>query len=717
MNKFFCYAVKFSKLMSEIRLFGRALTKAIRVAIMFGASATATISAITFAAEEGIKEAERIQVTGSRITRGDLESALPITSISSAAIKATGLRDVAAVIAQMPFNSQGSFIGAAGGGDANHSASGLRGLGAKRTLTLINGKRIAPSATNFGEATNLNLIPLEAVERIDILRDGASSIYGSDAIGGVINIILKRDFEGLVLKVDAGRPSHESGDENAFAITLGTASSKGSSLIILEHREWEGIRYGTRAPVLNADWDTGYLISFDAPEGNYYPLDANGFQNGPYVAGDCPDDRKIPNGNGEICGYNDLEGKNYRPGRIKDSFFGNFTYNITDNLYWQTEVMAMRDTTNTASGSVWNGENGTFMDANNPNNPTNGTAGATDIVVETLLVGVADREADFDSNVYHFGSTLTWELNAGTFEFFGNASRQDINVVREHYILPDKFDIAVRAGLYNPFMLGGDATTETLNSFLHTNTRRAVTTTKSVGVLWNAESDFSLSGGNIAYSVGAEWQDYHFEDKLDRQSSPGGGAFPTFGGNSSGDRTYWAAYGELALPVMTDFTITLASRYDKYSIPDEGQLSSSINARYQALANLVVRASFSQGFRAPGVDDLLSEESLSFNSVTDPIFCDTLTPTQQAGDPFCSNGEQIEQRSKGNSNLKPETSDQFSAGVVWDITESVDLTLDYYNIKINDQVQFLGAQSVVDIETAGLLNAFDPEVIPKEINL
>jgi len=689
------------------------VAKAVRLGMIFGASVAAAISAPAFSAEEeeSAESVERIQVTGSRISRGDMESALPVTIISAQDIQATGLPSIGAVIAQMPFNSQGSFVSKAGSSAGNHSSSGLRGLGSNRTLTLINGKRIAPSASFGGESTNLNLIPIEAVARIDILRDGAGAIYGSDAMGGVINIILKKDFEGLILKVDAGRPTQDSGDEDGFSLTLGTTSDKGSSLIVLEHKEWEGIRYGTRAPVLNADWSIPYnRSSLYAPEGNYHSVDADGNKNGDWVAGDCAEDRKIAIGAGERCGYSFLDGKNFIPGRIKDSFFGNFTYNIADNLVWQTEVMAMRDTTNTAGTSVWT-PGGTFMGADNPNNPTYGTAGATDIQAYTRLVGVADRETDFDSNVYHFGSTLTWELDAGVLEFFTNASRQDINLVQEHYILRDKYDEAVDAGLYNPFVQGGEATTETLNSFLHTNTRRAVTVTQSVGAIWASELDLELSGGNIAYSAGGEWQDYRFEDKLDRQSSPGGGASPTFGGNSGGARTYWAAFGELDLPVTEDLTIKIASRYDKYSLPDEGQLSSAINARYQALDNLVIRASFSQGFRAPSIDDLLSEEALSFNSVTDPIFCATLTPEEQAGNDFCTTGEQIERRSEGNPNLQPETSEQISLGVVWDITESLALTVDYYDIEISDQVQFLLAQDVVDLEAAGLLHTFDPEAI------
>jgi iron complex outermembrane receptor protein len=687
------------------------LAKSVRLAIAFGAAATALPTAQAFAAEE--ETIEKIQVTGSRISQTDMESALPVTVISTEDIQATGLADVGSVIAQMPFNTQGSFVSAAGSSATNHSSSGLRGLGSNRTLTLINGKRIAPSATFGGESTNLNLIPIEAVERIDILRDGAASIYGSDAIGGVINVILKDDYEGLSFKTSFGRPSGETGDEDSFSFTVGSNGEKGSSLFIFEHKEWEGIKYGTRAPVLNADFELPYnRSSLYAPEGNYFPIDAEGNQSGPWVPGNgsnCPADRIVDLGaGGQRCGYAFLDGKNFIPARTKDSVFGNFTYSVSDTIEWQTEVMALRDTTNTAGTSVWT-PGGIDIAADNPVNPTFGTANATDIRAYTRLVGVADRSTDFDTTTFHLGSTLSFEFDSGFLDITASASRQDVNLRQEHYIFRDKFDEAVEAGLYNPFVLGGNASEETLNSFLHTNTRKAFTATRQIGANWAAETDIELDGGNIQYAVGAEWQDYRFADELDRQSSPGGSAFPTFGGNSGGERSYWAAFGEVDIPVTEDINVKAATRYDKYSLPDEGQLSSSVNIRYQATEDLVLRASYSQGFRAPSIDDLLSEEALSFNRVTDPIYCATLTDPSSSD--FCGDGEQIERVSSGNSNLGPETSDQYSVGVVWDIIEGTSIVLDLYDIQINDQVQFLGAQDVVDLEVAGLLGDFDNNAI------
>ncbi len=658
------------------------------------------------------KEERKVVITGSRLSQSDMETALPVTVISAEEIKATGLQDVGSVIAQMPFNSQGSFVSSSGSSATNHSSSGLRGLGSNRTLTLIDGKRIAPSSTFGGESTNLNLIPIQAVERIDILRDGAGAIYGSDAIGGVINVILKSDYEGLMLSATAGRPSGDTGDEDGFTLTVGTQADKGSSLFIFEHKEWEGVQYGTRDPVLNADWDIPYnRSSLYAPEGNYHPVGADGKQNGPWVAGNCAADRVIDLGSkGKRCGYSYLDGKNHMPGRVKDSVFTNFLYNINNEFSWKTQFMALRDTTNTASTSVWT-PGGTRMAADNPYNPTFGSANPVEIQAYTRLVGVADRETEFDTNVYNIDSSLIWETDHGVLETSITASRNDANVKVEHYIFRDKYDKAVQDGLYNPFVQGGNATEETLNSFLHTSTRKAETRTKGVSSTWSAETALQLQGGNMEYAVGGEWQDYYFKDELDRQSAPGGSAFPTFGGNSGGDREYYAVYGELNLPILDNLSVKVASRYDKYSLPDEGKVSSSVNIRYEVLDDLLLRASYSQGFRVPSIDDLLSEEALSFNRVTDPIFCATLPPADQAQNDWCTDGVQIERRSEGNKDLKPETSDQYAFGVVWDITDDISLTADYYDIQINDQVQFLEAQDVVFLEHAGMLNAFDPTKI------
>ncbi len=667
---------------------------------------------VAAADESSAEEVERIEITGSRIQRTDMESALPVTTITSADIAATGLTDLSAVIAQMPYNTQGSFVSAGGSSAQNHSSSGMRGLGSARTLTLINGRRIAPSATFGGEGTNLNFIPIEAVERIDILRDGASAIYGSDAIGGVINIILKKDFEGLMLQANYANPTRGQRDEGGASITFGSQGEKSRSIVVMEHKEWEGLAGGgSGRPQLEANWDTGYnRSSIYSPYGTYRPVDAEGNAIGARVPGpDCPADKVVDRGEDDKrCGYNYLDGKDFLPDRQKNSIFGAYSYDITDDLIWDAQVLLLKDTSKTASTSIHTGFTAApfYMEADNPNNPTFGTANPQRIQYWSRMVGAADRETSFDSNVLDFASSLTYNTDMGSLKFDVQSSSQVVHIKTEHYAFEDRFREAVADGSWNPFELGGGASEEGMAQFQHTFTREAKTKTKGASLSWASDTDFELAGGTIAYAVGAEYQKMTYIDKMDRQTA-NGDVLGAFGGDSAGERSYKAAYAEVDLPVLDNLAVKIATRYDKYSLPDDGKLSSSINAKYTVSDDFVIRASYGQGFRAPSLDDLLGDEALSFNRVVDTTRCQALPPAERENADVCTTNE-IQRRSAGNETLAPEESDQYSFGLVWDIADNTSLTLDYYSIEINDQVQFLDAQAVVDLEAAGLLDNFDP---------
>ena len=681
---------------------------------------SALLSSINFsvnAAEENAssEEVERIEVTGSRIQRTDMESALPVTTLTSADISATGLTDLSAVIAQMPYNTQGSFVSAGGSSAQNHSSSGMRGLGSERTLTLINGRRIAPSATFGGTSTNLNFVPIEAVERIDILRDGASAIYGSDAIGGVINIILKKDFEGLLVKGSFANPTRGQRDEAGVSLTFGSQGERARSTVVMEHKQWEGLAGGgSGRPQLEADWETGYnRSSLYSPYGTYRPVDAEGNAIGDRVPGpNCPADKVVVNSPTDSrCGFNYLDGKDFLPDRKKDSIFGHLGYDITDNLVWDSQVMVLFDSSETASTSINTGF-GTanfYMEADNPNNPTFGTANPQRIQYWSRMNGAADRETTFDSNVLDFSTSLTYNTDMGSLKVDLQHSTQKVNIKTEHYVFEDRFREAVADGRWNPFVLGGNASAEDMALFQHTFTREAETVSKAALISWASDTNLELGGGTLAYSIGAEYRDDTYVDQMDRQTA-NGEVLGAFGGDSAGERSYKAAFAEVDLPVLESLTLKVATRYDQYSVPDKGKLSSAINARYQALDSLVLRASYGQGFRAPSLDDLLGDEALSFNRVIDTTSCQALPPADREGADVCE-PQQIERRSAGNEGLNPEESDQYSLGLVWDIVDGTSMTVDYYNIEINEQVQFLSAQSVVDLEAAGLLSNFDPNRI------
>ncbi|RUO19350.1 TonB-dependent receptor [Aliidiomarina iranensis] len=205
------------------------LAKSIRLALMFGASATAMTGVASAQEQEEEEEAaervERIQVTGSRIQRADMEGALPVTVIDREAIDLSGEISAADLIRNTTFNSAGSFRPQSGSSAQGTSAVDMRGLGSSRTLVLVDGRRLTMSPST-GSSQDLNAIPIGAIERIEILSDGASAVYGSDAIGGVINVITRRDFNGVELTVGGGEVSvpSEGGDRENGSLVFGSSS-------------------------------------------------------------------------------------------------------------------------------------------------------------------------------------------------------------------------------------------------------------------------------------------------------------------------------------------------------------------------------------------------------------------------------------------------------------------------------------------------------------
>jgi iron complex outermembrane receptor protein len=213
------------------------LTKSIRLVMAIGAASTAVIASNAAIAQEGTGSIEKISVTGSRIKRADIEGANPIQILSQEDIKVSGITNVGDLLQQIP-----SVAGAATNSSINNGGSGavrvsLRGLGSQYTLVLINGRRVAPSGTGANNSVDLSNIPTNIIQRVEILKDGASAVYGSDAIGGVVNIVTRNDFTGAEFGISTDESS-ENGDgaTRTFDFTLGVASDKGSALLESAHQ-------------------------------------------------------------------------------------------------------------------------------------------------------------------------------------------------------------------------------------------------------------------------------------------------------------------------------------------------------------------------------------------------------------------------------------------------------------------------------------------------
>ena len=256
------------------------VAKAIRLAMMVGAGAAAAISVPAFSAD-GAESIEKIEVTGSRIKRVDMEGANPVQVITRAELVSSGITNMGDILQEIP-----SVAGAGTNTAINNGGSGairvsLRGLGASRTLVLLNGRRMVASGLGANSSVDLSTIPTAVVKRVEVLKDGASAIYGSDAIGGVVNIITRDDFEGFEFNAsyDVGTQEND-GETKSFDVTVGMSSDRGNAVVnayyVQQGAQWAGDRDWS-AYDFGKDTETGELIpggSSAPPWGRYNGLNS-----------------------------------------------------------------------------------------------------------------------------------------------------------------------------------------------------------------------------------------------------------------------------------------------------------------------------------------------------------------------------------------------------------------------------------------------------------
>lgn len=657
------------------------LTGAIKFALFVGTASMAT-SGLAFAQdqEQGQEEAaqdtttlDRIQVTGSRIKRADVEGALPVTVINRADIDVSGKVSVAELLQSSTFNSFGSFVPTSGSSAQSFSELSLRGLGGGRTLILIDGRR-APTSPQTGEGQDLNSIPLAAVERVEILTDGASAIYGADAMGGVVNIITRKDFNGAEITYGIGQ-SERGGDTEQASALFGASSERGRMI--------GGVSYNSRGITFinELPWVGPGASSYS---NNYYnfALDANG-NRAPTsrigaVPGGCTNEGFYTNASGSTCFYDFNRVAADSASIDQKGLFARGDYQINDdwNIYFSGNVTRVESFGRFAPTPEF-----IFLSAASPNNTT-----GRDVLLKHRFAALGPRDNYDDSNVYDFNAGFNWQASEGISVDFG-MRRNESRFVSHGYNyvnIPVATEL-FNSGAYNVFDPSGNSE-EVLREIRTTTSRDGHFSQDELYAVGNFDL-FQMAGGTSVLALGAEYREEDYADIYDQQSAAGnvGGS----SGNSSfGDRKLTSVYGEWVLPVFSNFEVDLAARYDDYS--DFGQSTSpKISLRYQPLESLTLRGSYGEGFRAPPLAIINQQDAFSADSVVDPA------TAAQLGVP-ATTSIQINGLRVATPDLQPEESKQYSFGVVWDAADWLNLTADYYNIEIENQVRFYSAQTVIN---------------------
>ncbi len=702
-------------------------------------------------AQDSEKEIEKIVVTGSQIKGVDLEGMQPMVVLSAKDIKGSGASSVSELMMQLTQTrgGEGSFTTSESGATststpAGQAAASLRGLGPSSTLTLINGRRIAASSFASGTQNfvDVNSIPLAAIERIEVLANGASAIYGADAVAGVINYILKKDYQGAEVNGSYGN-SFAGSNDSKYDINLvwGGELAGGNLTVFADYFNRDALsaqdRSYTRNPVLESNYSylpkntpNIYYQSSDVADadGNYLEL-ANP---------NCKTELVTTEFGEEICAYYRNEDDELL-GELESVSTGFMFSREFDDLTWNTDFFYSHTRSKAHSSPAaidW------IDDSEGAWAPLSALDAVPSLIplvypqyYYTTLDGDRElrgiqydarfgdpRTVEVKTNAFRLVSGLSGEWNGWDWEsaitlsrsksdqdaIAGIYNRYQYNAAVAGELCSDKsiadYDYDADSlscnngselvGMYNPFLEGDSANDALLAMTQEKPTREG----KSTVYGWDARMSgelFELNDQTISAAFGVEARKEKITDKPSTNAQARAENeylvdVYGFGSSlSSADRFQWGAFAEFYIPVTDELEFQLAGRYDDYD--DFGDtFNPKIAVSYRPIDELIIRASWSTSFRAPS----LTQAGVELRTTTATYDCGA---NQAVADLYCEGfGDERSPNvlELGNRNLKAEESESISYGFAYSPTKDTTLTVDYWRFE---------HEKLVDTDMTGVL--------------
>ena len=646
------------------------------------------------------QKVEKVEITGSNIKRSiSDESALPITVLSAKELREAGVTSAEQVVQRVA--SSQSTMGSSqviGSGTQGKSNANLRGLGANKTLVLLNGRRVASFA--FDSSTvDLNAIPFAAIERIEVLRDGASAIYGTDAIGGVINFITRSDYQGATVSAEYQLPQHTGGGERRATVSGGFGDLNKDNFNVfgvLDWRQADKIKATDRSfAATGVIPDRGLFLTSGTSFPANFTQNAGAFSGNPSRASGCaPGLGSLPL-SARTCRYDYTSAIDIQPDVEQVTFLARGALNLGGGHKLSAEYY--RASTETIARVAPDPVTGLVMPPSSPYFPRTfpGINPNANITVGWRMTPAGQRESTSNTVgqravVDLSGAVAGWDYRGGL--YWTQSSGDD--GPSDGYVNKSMIQAGITSGLLNPF---GDQTAAGNDAIQAAKMRGTGQIAKgsTKGVDLRASRDlFNLGGGAAAISVGAEYrrEDYR-NDTIDDVVTqiPSLGREPYHAG---GNRNVAALSAEMILPVTKALEIQLAARYDRYS--DFGStFNPKIGFLFKPTQAWVVRGSYNTGFRAPALDELFGPQAATFtaDAYDDPLLCPGGKPAA-GGVESRDCGQQAQALQGGNRALKPEKSKTFTLGVGFEPMKGVVLTADYWNIKLTDQIGAFPEQAI-----------------------
>jgi iron complex outermembrane recepter protein len=699
------------------------------------------------------QQLERVEITGSSIRRIDAETALPVTVVTKEEIARSGVTSTEQLLASISAaSSQGGIGNSMGAGNSTYGQSSvsLRGLGEDRTLVLVNGRRLAVFAAGNGASVNVNAIPLAAIERIEVLKDGASGVYGSDAIAGVVNFILTKGFQGIELGATVGRPTREGGgksqratlvagfgDGTRFNATFSATMEKEDALFA---KDRDFARTGNVAPFIVASATGQGNIQGAYTPGTGVPgpetgVPGPGFGSSSYgnpmgVGNNCAAINMFLLGNNArgapVCQFDSNAFVGLIPDRKLTSLSANLSFKVTpalelfgDALYSKSvvnqtfqpsplrrdflqsdlrfaaegadPVLLIRPTNPNYATAV------AYLTAMHAANPTGGFGAliGQNLAVTARVFDFGPRSTEDTSEQSRFVGGFKGSLGKHDYEvaLATNENKIEGKTV-SGYFSQFEFAQAVNApgSDYNPWSLQqSQAFKDASAGAAYVGpTLRAKSTSRDLDVKFSGEI-VEIPAGALLYAAGVQLR----KEEIDVNPSQAllSGDIAGLGGATlpfKKDRKVTSAFGELVIPVLKSLEGNVAGRHDKYD--DVGNSTNyKASLRWQPTKELVFRGSLGTGFRAPTLVDLHSPS--------------TLGTSEQFDDPFFNDAAhtdiQVNSNTGGNTALKPEKSKQQGLGIVVSPNKDFSFSADYFRVKVTDMIALESAQAVVSRNLAG----------------
>ncbi len=663
--------------------------------------AAGTVLSTVAAAQEAAPAMQRVEITGSSIKRLQAETANPISIIKAEEFTRQGVTTVQEALTRIPSSQSSMGSGNVVGGNysglptGGQSSADLRGLGGDKTLVLLNGRRLANHPYDSA-SVDLNMIPISALDRVEVLRDGASAIYGTDAIGGVINFITKRSVTTTTVSAEVIRPRLAGGDEERANLSSGFGNLDSDGFNVLGVIDWH--RQQSIGSQQRAFSQTGIVrergldvTSGTTFPGNYYDAVTDRTGNPSFATG-CNPPFSVPDPGGTTCRQDYTRQIDNTPDQEQIAVFLKGAMKMGNGHMATLELLHSRNdlTSRTAPPP----QTGLVLPPTSPYYPAGVSGGPLSVNWRPLEAG--QRTIDSAGRTSRVVAAMdgqfgNWEYKAGLSHSISKSSEDFVG----GYVQDAAFAAGVANGILNPFAPQNEAGRAYLASTALRGRVQSAEVKSSALDLTASRDLMALPGGQLAVAFGAEFRHEKADFDVNREIASQASSSGLSGSLSkSGSRNVQAVFAEVVAPMSKELELSLAARFDRYN--DVGNTTNpKVGVRYQPNAALLLRASATTGFRAPTLFEKNGPPSRNDtnDSYDDPILCPGGVP-QPGANPLRDCNLQQFKLQGGNPNLKPEKSRSFSFGGVIEPTPALTLALDYWNIFLEDKIAALPEQTI-----------------------